>query len=84
MVVRHILSVVVRRSLGVVVKRILSVVVRRSLGVVVRRSLGVVVRRCGGKAHFRAQELCESRGGLPGLPSLISIRFLQHFTNISW
>ena len=31
----------------------------------------------------RAQELCESRGGRPGLPSLISLRFLkdvkQHF-----
>ena len=24
----------------------------------------------------RAQELCESRGGRPGLPSLISLRFL--------
>ena len=24
----------------------------------------------------RAQELCESRGGSPGLPSLISLRFL--------
>ena len=24
----------------------------------------------------RAQELCESRGGRPGLPSLINIRFL--------
>ena len=31
----------------------------------------------------KAQELCESRGGRPGLPSLISLRFLvdvkQHF-----
>ena len=26
--------------------------------------------------HSRAQELCESRGGRPGLPSLISLRFL--------
>ena len=26
--------------------------------------------------HIRAQELCESRGGRPGLPSLISLRFL--------
>ena len=26
--------------------------------------------------HFRAQELCESRGGRPGLQSLISLRFL--------
>ena len=25
---------------------------------------------------FRVQELCESRGGRPGLPSLISLRFL--------
>ena len=25
---------------------------------------------------FRAQELCESRGGRPGLPSLINLRFL--------
>ena len=24
---------------------------------------------------YRAQELCESRGGRPGLPSLISLRF---------
>ena len=24
----------------------------------------------------RAQELCESRGGRPGLPSLISLRFV--------
>ena len=24
----------------------------------------------------RAQELCESRGGRPGLPSLINLRFL--------
>ena len=33
--------------------------------------------------RYRAQELCESRGGRPGLPSLISLRFLwdvkQHF-----
>ena len=26
--------------------------------------------------RVRAQELCESRGGRPGLPSLISLRFL--------
>ena len=58
------------------VRRSPSVVVRRSLGVVVRRSPSVVVRRCGGKAQFRAQELCESRGGRLGLPSLISLRFL--------
>ena len=25
---------------------------------------------------YRAEELCESRGGRPGLPSLISLRFL--------
>ena len=25
---------------------------------------------------FRVQQLCESRGGRPGLPSLISLRFL--------
>ena len=25
---------------------------------------------------FRAQELCENRGGRPGLPSLINLRFL--------
>ena len=30
----------------------------------------------GGKMLFRAQELCEGRGGLPGLPSLLSLRFL--------
>ena len=28
------------------------------------------------RPYFRAQELCESRGGRPGLPSLISLRFL--------
>ena len=27
----------------------------------------------------RAQELCESHGGCPGLPSLISLRFLWNF-----
>ena len=26
--------------------------------------------------EFRVQELCESRGGRPGLPSLINLRFL--------
>ena len=26
--------------------------------------------------NFRAQELCESRGGRPGLPSLINLRVL--------
>ena len=26
----------------------------------------------------RAQELCESRGGRPGLPSLISLQRMQH------
>ena len=38
---------------------------------------------CGRKATLqqqqdvgRAKELCESRGGRPGLPSLISLRFL--------
>ena len=29
----------------------------------------------------RAQELCESRGGRPGLPSLISLRFLWTYSN---
>ena len=38
-------------------------------------------RRHGKGTHslhgpLRAQELCESRGGRPGLPSLISLRFL--------
>ena len=28
------------------------------------------------KTNDRAQELCESRGGRPGLPSLINLRFL--------
>ena len=28
------------------------------------------------RRELRAQELCESRGGRPGLPSLISLRFL--------
>ena len=35
--------------------------------------------------HCRAQELCESRGGRPGFPSLISLRFFvdvkQHSIN---
>ena len=26
--------------------------------------------------HLRVQDLCESRGGRPGLPSLISLQFL--------
>ena len=29
------------------------------------------------KHTFRARELCESRGGRPGLPSLINLRFLS-------
>ena len=29
-----------------------------------------------GECIFRAQELCESRGGRPGLPSLLNLRFL--------
>ena len=32
---------------------------------------------------FRAQELCESRGGHPGLPSLINLRFLWTYSNTS-
>ena len=32
---------------------------------------------------FRAQELCESRGGRPGLPSLINLRFLWTQSNTS-
>ena len=28
------------------------------------------------KRRSRAQELCESRGGRPGLPSLVNLRFL--------
>ena len=31
---------------------------------------------CVSSQCFRAQELCESRGGRPGLPSLISLQFL--------
>ena len=37
------------------------------------------VKNNGGQTimkHIRAQELCESRGGRPGLLSLISLRFL--------
>ena len=30
----------------------------------------------GSRWFFRGQELCESRGGRSGLPSLISLRFL--------
>ena len=33
--------------------------------------------------HLRARELCESRGGRPGLPSLISLRFLWTWSNTS-
>ena len=36
-------------------------------------------RLCLGR--LRAQELCESRGGRPGLPSLISLRFLWTLSN---
>ena len=41
---------------------------------------------CGYKTDIdtdglRAQELCESRGGRPGLPSLISLRFLWTWSN---
>ena len=32
---------------------------------------------------YRAQELCESRGGRPGLPSLINLRFLWTKSNTS-
>ena len=35
-----------------------------------------VVSFTEGVMDVRAQELCESRGGRPGLPSLISLRFL--------
>ena len=31
--------------------------------------------------HIRAQELCESRGGRPGLPSLINLQFLWTLSN---
>ena len=31
----------------------------------------------------RAQELCESRGGRPGLPYLINLRFLRMWSNTS-
>ena len=32
---------------------------------------------------FRGQELCENRGGRPGLRSLISLRFLWTYSNTS-
>ena len=32
---------------------------------------------------FRSQELCESRGGRPGLPSLMNLRFLWVYSNTS-
>ena len=35
-----------------------------------------VVNQCFEAALHRGQELCESRGGRPGLPSLINLRFL--------
>ena len=42
-----------------------------------KRKGGVeVVGGGGGMGGVRAQELCESRGDRPGLPSLISLRFL--------
>ena len=40
-------------------------------------TVSVDVKQHSTKIYFyRAQELCESRGGRPGLPSLISLRFL--------
>ena len=33
--------------------------------------------------RFKAQELCESRGGRPGLLSLINLRFLWTYSNTS-
>ena len=41
-----------------------------------RRKKKKKMKRKRGKMLFRAQELCESRGGRPGLPSLIRLRFL--------
>ena len=37
----------------------------------------------GFSCKFRAQELCESRGGRPGLPSPINLRFLWMLSNTS-
>ena len=34
-------------------------------------------KRSNAEEDDRVQELCESRGGRPGLPSLISLRFLR-------
>ena len=39
--------------------------------------------RCNPRQSFRAQELCESRVGRPGLPSLINLRFLWTESNTS-
>ena len=41
-------------------------------------SVGVKQQHFNQRKHsiYRAQELCESRGGRPGLPSLISLPFL--------
>ena len=47
------------------------------------------IQRLRGRLHpqlillpnCRAQELCESRGGRPGLPSLVSLRFLWTYSN---
>ena len=42
-----------------------------------------IYTRSGPILTERAQELCESRGGRPGLPSLISLRFLWTWSNAS-
>ena len=37
----------------------------------------IIILQClGFKSALRALELCESRGGRPGLPSLINLQFL--------
>ena len=42
------------------------------------------IKSCHGNHGFlRAQELCENRGGGPGFPSLISLRFLWTWS-ITW
>ena len=39
---------------------------------------------CRRQARLKAEELCESRGGLPGLPSLISEATLQQQPRVAW
>ena len=56
--------------------------------VTVQRLVGYIISPIPHFPRFRAQELCESRGGRPGLPSLlnkptVSVDVKQHFNKTS-